>query len=82
MVGPYLIRNIQAELEPLDDSQDMFGQAAAMLRKKGYDVHYAEWLITGKPRVVLLESQRCAGQVAECCEIPAVEKSWNQHSAG
>ena len=22
--------------------------------KKGYDVHYAEWLITGKPRVVLL----------------------------
>ena len=54
MVGPYLSRNIQAELEPLDDSQDMFGQAAAILRKKGYDVHYAEWLITGKPRVVLL----------------------------
>ena len=54
MVGPYLSRNIQAELEPLDDSQDVFGQAAAILRKKGYDVHYAQWLITGKPRVVLL----------------------------
>ena len=54
MIGPYLSRNIQTELEPLDDSQDMFGQAAAILRKKGYDVHYAEWLITGKPRVVLL----------------------------
>jgi glycogen synthase len=54
MVGPYLSRNIQAELEPLDDSEDVFGQAAAILRKKGYDVHYAEWLITGKPRVVLL----------------------------
>jgi glycogen(starch) synthase len=54
MVGPYLSRNIQAELEPLDDSQDIFGQAAAILRKKGYDVHYAQWLITGKPRVVLL----------------------------
>jgi glycogen(starch) synthase len=54
MIGPYLSRNIQAELEPLDDFQDIFGQAAATLRKKGFDVHYAQWLITGKPRVVLL----------------------------
>ena len=57
MVGPYLSRNIQAELEPLDDQQDVFGQAAAILRKRGYDVHYAEWLVTGKPRVVLLEAR-------------------------
>ncbi len=54
MIGPYLHRNIHAELEPLDDSQDVFGLASAILRKKGYDVHYAEWLIPGKPRVVLL----------------------------
>src|SRR5262245_9323690 len=54
MVGPYVSKNIQSELESLDDIQDIFGQAAANLRKRGYDVHYAEWLITGKPRVVLL----------------------------
>ncbi|HEY5750001.1 MAG TPA: glycosyltransferase [Chryseolinea sp.] len=54
MVGPYVNKNIHAELEPLDDSQDVFGQAAAILRKKGFDVIYAEWLVTGKPRVVLL----------------------------
>ncbi len=54
MIGPYIGKNIQAELEPLDDAEDVYGQAAANLRKKGYDVHYAEWLITGKPRVVLL----------------------------
>lgn len=54
MIGPYLSKNIQSELEPLDDVQDIFGQAAANLRKRGYDVHYGEWLITGKPRVVLL----------------------------
>jgi glycogen(starch) synthase len=54
MIGPYVSRNIQAELEPLDDSQDIFGQASAALRARGYDVHYAQWLITGKPRVVLL----------------------------
>jgi glycogen(starch) synthase len=54
MIGPYVNRHIQAELEVLEDSQDMFGQTAAALRKRGYDVHYAQWLITGKPRVVLL----------------------------
>ncbi len=54
MVGPYVNKNIQAEIDPLNDVEDIFGQAAANLRKKGYDVMYAEWLITGKPRVVLL----------------------------
>src|SRR5262245_22167839 len=53
MIGPFMSKNILAELDPLD-VEDVFGQAAANLRKKGYDVHYAEWLITGKPRVVLL----------------------------
>src|SRR6478609_9416421 len=54
MIGPYLNKSIQAELEPLDDSADVFGQAAAALRKRGYDVHYAEWLVTGKPHVILM----------------------------
>ncbi|MBS1557343.1 MAG: glycogen/starch synthase [Bacteroidetes bacterium] len=54
MIGPYVNKNIQAEIELLTEVEDAFGQAAANLRKKGYDVIYAEWLITGKPRVVLL----------------------------
>lgn len=54
MIGPYLNKSIQAELEPLDDAADIFGLAVSNLNKKGYDVIYAEWLITGKPRVVLL----------------------------
>jgi len=54
MVGPYLNKNILAELEPLDDTADVFGLAAANLRKRGYEVMYADWLITGKPRVILL----------------------------
>lgn len=54
MLGPYLNKNIMAELEPLEDTADVFGLAAANLRKRGYEVIYADWLITGKPRVVLL----------------------------
>ena len=54
LVGPYVSKSINAELEFRDDVQDVFGQAAAALRKRGYHVHYAEWLVTGKPRVVLI----------------------------
>jgi glycogen(starch) synthase len=54
MVGPYVNKNIMAELEPLEDTADVFGLAAANLRKRGYEVVYADWLITGKPRVVLM----------------------------
>jgi glycogen(starch) synthase len=54
MVGPYVGKNIQAEIEVITNADDVFGIAALNLRKKGYDVVYAEWLITGKPRVVLL----------------------------
>lgn len=54
LIGPYAGKSIQAELEPLDQSVDAFGQAAANLRAKGYDIYYAEWLVTGRPRAVLL----------------------------
>ncbi len=54
MVGPYTGKHIQAEIEPIDTITDVFGQVAANMRKKGYDVVYAEWLITGRPHVVLI----------------------------
>jgi glycogen synthase len=54
LVGPYVHKNIAAELEILNDVEDIFGQAAAALRKRGFHATYAEWLVTGKPRVVLL----------------------------
>src|ERR1044071_397329 len=54
MVGPFMGKSIQAEIEVIENADDPFAKAAMNLRKKGYDVIYAEWLITGKPKVVLL----------------------------
>ena len=54
MVGPYINKSISAELEIINEPVDAFAMAAANLRKKGYDVAYADWLITGRPKVVLL----------------------------
>ena len=63
LVGPFLHKNILTELDLMDDVQDIFGQAAAMLRKKGYHVHYAEWLVTGKPKVILINPSVIEDQV-------------------
>ncbi len=54
MVGPYVNKSISAELEIINEPVDAFAMAAANLRKKGYDVVYADWLIIGRPKVVLL----------------------------
>ncbi|MEO5599815.1 MAG: glycosyltransferase [Cyclobacteriaceae bacterium] len=76
LVGPYVNKNINAELEFLDDAQDIFGQAAATLRKRGYHVHYAEWLVTGKPRVVLLNPNIIEAQALEVIK----NLLWKNHS--
>jgi glycogen(starch) synthase len=78
MIGPYLSKNIQAELEPLDHSQDVFGQAAAALQKKGYDVHYAQWLITGKPKVVLLNPNAIQNKALNVVKYLL----WKNHNIG
>ncbi|MBX2965481.1 MAG: glycosyltransferase [Cyclobacteriaceae bacterium] len=54
LIGPYLSKNIQAEIEPFEDSSDAFGLTIQHMRDQGIEVYYAEWLITGRPKVVLL----------------------------
>jgi glycogen synthase len=54
LVGPYVSKGIQTELEPIVDGTDAIAKAVAALRARGIDVHYATWLVTGKPRVVLV----------------------------
>lgn len=54
MIGPFVSKSIIAELEYTEGTNDIFSQAADRLRKRGYDVHDATWLVTGKPRVILL----------------------------
>ncbi|MBN8577760.1 MAG: glycosyltransferase [Cytophagales bacterium] len=76
MLGPYLNKNILAELEPLEDTADVFGLAAANLRKRGYEVIYADWLITGKPRVVLFNPNAVEEKVRNVIKYLL----WKNHS--
>lgn len=54
MVGPYMSQQIMAEIDLLEDASDAAGLAVQKMREEGIEAYYAEWLITGRPRVVLL----------------------------
>lgn len=53
MIGTYLHPNVQAEFEPSDDLNNIFGRAVFEMRERGYEVHYGTWLVSGRPKVVL-----------------------------
>ncbi len=55
LVGPYLSNDIEAELDRSQEKNDAIGKAVASLNKRGLIVHDAIWLITGRPRVLLID---------------------------
>ena len=59
LLGPYFAHQAQGEFEPYDDYQlaklsDPFARAVLEMRRRGYDVCMGIWLVTGRPRVVLI----------------------------
>ncbi|NVO85137.1 glycosyltransferase [Hymenobacter terrestris] len=59
LLGPYFPQQAQGEFEPDDEqltsSDDPFGRAVAAMRALGYSVQLGTWLVTGRPRVVLID---------------------------
>ena len=51
LIGPYYNNH---EFEEIEDSTDPYFQVAEKMRQMGYEVHYGYWLVTGKPKVILL----------------------------
>jgi glycogen synthase len=64
LIGPYEPAVAQAELEELP-AEGVFGQAVQALRDQGLGVYYGRWLVTGQPRVVLLDVRSAYPRLAE-----------------
>jgi glycogen(starch) synthase len=56
LVGPYNASMSPLEFEPSVDETPLC-RAVKSLRDEGFDAHYGHWLVTGKPRTVLLSPQ-------------------------
>lgn len=55
LIGPYT-SNAENEFESMRDLSDPIGQAVLEMREMGLDVHYGRWLVSGRPKVVLLNT--------------------------
>lgn len=54
MIGPYLHKQMPSEFDVVDDADDPNSRAVAALREMGIEAYYGIWLVTGRPKVVLI----------------------------
>ena len=54
LLGPYVNANVSTEFEEIKNIEGPFSKAASKMREMGFDVHYGKWLVTGRPKIVLL----------------------------
>lgn len=60
LIGPYYNNH---EFEPIENSDDEYFQVVQKMRSMGYDVHYGYWLVTGKPKVILINPKSAYSQL-------------------
>lgn len=59
LIGPYFPNTAMVEFEPSYDYDDSpFGKIVKKMQDAGYDAHYGRWLVTGNPRIVLLDFKK------------------------
>lgn len=54
LLGPYVNANVSTEFEEIKEIEGPFSKAAAKMREMGFEVHYGKWLVTGRPKIVLV----------------------------
>jgi len=63
LLGPYFSHSVASVFDPVDDESCIFYQATQLLKKDGYEVYFGNWLIAGRPRVVLFNPNSLAGKL-------------------
>lgn len=54
LIGPYVHESVSIEFEPSENTSDPFYVAAQRMQEKGFEVHYGRWLVSGRPKVILV----------------------------
>lgn len=54
LIGPYFPNKASAEFEEIHNSDDPVGKAVQKFKDMGFEAHYGYWLVSGRPKVVLL----------------------------
>lgn len=63
LIGPYFPQTALVEFEEQPNDDSVFARTAAQLREQGLDVHYGRWLVTGRPRIILVDFNKMISEV-------------------
>jgi glycogen(starch) synthase len=53
LIGPYFEDQADAHFDPATDYSTPIGKAVLEMQARGFDVHYGQWIVSGRPNVVL-----------------------------
>ncbi|WP_372947381.1 glycosyltransferase [Mariniphaga sp.] len=53
LIGPYFADQAAAHFDPATDYSTPVGKAVHKMQERGFDVHYGQWIVSGRPNVVL-----------------------------
>ncbi len=53
LIGPYFQEQAAAHFDPATDFSTPVGKAVLKMQERGFDVHYGQWIVSGRPYVVL-----------------------------
>ena len=57
LLGPYFHGKALSEFESTESDTDFLSRTASSLKEEGYGVYDGNWLVTGKPRVILFDPE-------------------------
>ncbi len=53
LIGPYFPDQAAAHFDLATDYSTPIGKAVLKLQERGFDIHYGQWIVSGRPQVVL-----------------------------
>ena len=65
LIGPYFEDQADAHFDPATDYTTPIGKAVLEMQERGFDVHYGQWIISGRPNVVLFNPQSVFDKLGE-----------------
>ena len=65
LIGPYVHDNVTTEFEEIKEIEGPFSKAASKMREMGFEVHYGKWLVTGRPKIILVNPYSVFDRMAD-----------------
>lgn len=75
LIGPYFPNKASAEFEEIQNYDDPVGEAVKRFKEMGFEAHYGYWLVSGKPKVILLNPFSVYNRLGEIKYL-----LWEHHS--